>query len=168
MAGDGVEGAMDIDVLQNPTSKSKSRPSRGHEITTKTIKSTPFSYIHLELISSLPSTSTTSSTYPSKPTLDALTIRTYLTSALAQFLGLTGSAISIDILKISGLGCWIRVAREDLSPVLAAVGGWVGNANGGGGADGSERERVGWRVKGSGNWLSVLLAQRDEESIWND
>ncbi len=165
---------MDIEIAVNPrtktasvsqklTSKSKSSLSRGHEITTKTIKSTPFSYIHLELISSLPSPSNTSLPSLSKETLDALTIRTYLTSALAQFLGLTGSAISIDILKISGPRCWIRVAREDLSPVLAAVGGWVGNANG----DGGERERVGWRIKGNGNWLSVLLAQMDEEGIWN-
>lgn len=82
-----------------------------------------------------------------------------------QFLGLTGSAISIDILKVEGRECWVRVPREGLSPLIAAVGGWVGGS--GAGAGGME-ERVGWRVRGSGNWLSALLAQQDEARIWKD
>jgi len=56
--------------------------------------------------------------------------------------------------------CWIRVPREDLSPVLAAIGGWVG---------GTEDEgKVGWRVKGSGNWLSVLVGDKGKEDIWDE
>jgi ribonuclease P/MRP protein subunit POP8 len=66
----------------------------------------------------------------------------------------------VDILKVEATECWIRVPREDLSPVVAAVGGWIG---------GNETEgKVGWRIKGSGNWLSVLVGERGKESIWNE
>ncbi len=92
--------------------------------------------------------------------LDSLTVRSHIMSALTQFLGVTGSAISVDILKVEGTECWIRVPREDLSPILAALGGWVG---------GSETEgKVGWRTKGSGNWLSVLVGESGKESIWSE
>jgi len=99
-----------------PTSThQKQKTSKGHEITTKTIKTPPFSYACLELVSEI----------TSHITLDDLTVRAYITAALTQFLGLTGSAISVDILKVEGRECWIRVPREELSPLMAAVGGWV-------------------------------------------
>lgn len=91
--------------------------------------------------------------------LDDLTVRSYITAALTQFLGLTGSAISVDIMKVDGRECWIRVPREDLSPVMAAVGGWVGGNN--------EQEKVGWMVKASGNWLSSLVGNQGVEKIWS-
>ncbi|KAE9374516.1 hypothetical protein N431DRAFT_503352 [Stipitochalara longipes BDJ] len=123
---------------------------KGQEITTKTIKTPPFSYIHLQLISDSDRVKE----------LDSLTVRSHITAALTQFLGVTGSAIFVDILKVERTECWIRIPREDLSPVLAAVGGWVG---------GSEMEgKTGWRIKGSGNWLSILVGERGEESIWNE
>jgi ribonuclease P/MRP protein subunit POP8 len=90
--------------------------------------------------------------------LDDLTVRSYIMAALTQFLGLTGSAISLDILKVEGRECWIRVPREDLSPVMAAVGGWVGE---------SDEGKVGWRVKASGNWLSNLVGNQGNEKIWS-
>jgi len=141
----------DTSMADQPTSKRKHRKHlKGHEITTKTIKTPPFSYIHLQLISD-PDT---------MKDLDSLTVRSHITAALTQFLGVTGSAISVDILKVEGTECWIRVPREDLSPVLAALGGWIG---------GSETEgKVGWRIKGSGNWLSVLVGERGKESIWSE
>jgi ribonuclease P/MRP protein subunit POP8 len=138
-------------MAEQPASKRKSQKHlKGHEITTKTIKTPPFSYIRLQLISD-PDT---------MKDLDSLTVRSHIMSALTQFLGVTGSAISVDILKVEGTECWIRVPREDLSPILAALGGWVG---------GSETEgKVGWRTKGSGNWLSVLVGESGKESIWSE
>ena len=133
-----------------PTStQQKQKPSKGHEITTTTIKTPPFSYACLELISES----------MAAIRLDDLTVRAYITAALSRFLGLTGSAISVDILKVEGGECWIRVPREDLGAVTAAVGGWVG--------ENEEREKVGWRVKASGNWLSSLVGDQGIEKVWS-
>ena len=97
--------------------------------------------------------------------LDALSARTYLSSALSQFLGLTGTAIPIDILKIDpasstrdqnaqsntrGYDCvWVRVPREDAAAVVAALSSWIGG--GGGGAN------VAWRICATGNYLGALV-----------
>lgn len=124
------------------------KSTKGHEITTKTIKAPPFSYLYLELISES----------SSGIELDDLTVRSYIVAALAQFLGLTGSAISVDILKVEGRECWIRVPREDLSPVMAALGGWVGGND--------DQKNFGWKVKASGNWLSSLIGNQGAEKIW--
>ncbi|KAH7321439.1 hypothetical protein BKA65DRAFT_80697 [Rhexocercosporidium sp. MPI-PUGE-AT-0058] len=132
--------------------KSKQEPPpKGHDITFKTIKTPQFSYACLQLMSDSPPATSRQ--------LDALTVRSYVGSALSQFLGLTGSAVSIDILKVEGRETWIRVPREDLSLVLAAIGGWTGGLEGHG--------KVGWTVKASGNWLGVLVAQGEAGQIWN-
>jgi ribonuclease P/MRP protein subunit POP8 len=124
------------------------KATKSHEITSRTIKSPAFSYACLELISDP----------PSRVPLDDLTVRSYLTTAFTQFLGLTGSAISVDILKVEPKECWIRVPREDLSAVLAAVGGWIGR-----GENGVE---VAWRIRGGGNWLGSLVGERSAEKVW--
>ncbi|KAH8598011.1 hypothetical protein B0O99DRAFT_480537, partial [Bisporella sp. PMI_857] len=126
----------------------KQNTQKGYEIISKTLKTPPFSYACLELVTD-PSADDT--------VLDEITVRSHVISALTQFLGLTGAAISIDILKVEGKETWIRVPREDLSPFLAAVGGWVGG-------DGT----VGWKVKANGNWLSSLVGNSGLEKIWND
>jgi ribonuclease P/MRP protein subunit POP8 len=143
----------DTSIVDQPSTKRKHQKHlKGHEITTKTIKRPPFSYVHLQLISDTDSVKD----------LDSLTVRSYITAALTQFLGVTGAAISVDILKVEGTECWIRVPREDLSPVVAAVGGWVG------GPGHETAGKVGWKVKGSGNWLSVLVGGRSQAEIWNE
>lgn len=121
---------------------------RGHAITSKLIKAPAFSYICLQVISEL----------EKPPDLDLLTARSCITAAVTQFLGLTGSAISVDILKVDQKECWIRVPREDLSVAVAALGAWIGGTELGG--------RIGWRVKAVGNWLSVLLAQSSSQDLW--
>jgi len=132
------------DSTPTPSAKRKQKPSRGHEITSLTIKTPPFSYAYLEL----------QSTSPTPQSLDETTVSIYLTSALRQFLGLSGTAISVDILKVEGTQCWVRIPRGDLSVFVAAVGGWVGDG-------------VSWWVRGSGNWLSVLGGRKGEESVWS-
>lgn len=131
-----------------PQPKQGLRSNNTSVITSKTITTPPFSYICLELISDM----------AARIKADEITVRTYITSALTQFLGLTGSAISVDILKVQGKESWIRVPREDLSPVVAALGGWFGENETEGG--------VGWKVKASGNWLGVLIAEREAETLW--
>ena len=145
--GDHGESSITTDI-GSKRKASNLNTTKGHEISTRTIKQPQFAYAHLSLISDP----------PKDDSMDVITFRSHLTSALSQFLGFTGSAIAVDFLKIEGKDCWIRVPRQDLSAVVAAVGGWVG---------GSEDSQVGWRVKGSGNWLSTLIANRDIENIWN-
>ncbi|KAI9746534.1 MAG: hypothetical protein M1818_000247 [Claussenomyces sp. TS43310] len=122
--------------------------SKGHELSTRTIKAPAWSYACLEL----------ESDSLSKTTLDELVVRSYLTAALTQFLGLTGSAISVDILKVEEAECWIRVPRQDLSAVIAAVGGWIGGNN--------KDELFSWRVIGSGDWLGHLVGKKGIEKVW--
>lgn len=94
-----------------------------------TIRNPPWTYIHLSLISA----STT-------PQLDALTAHLHLRAALSQFLGLHGTAIPIDILKLNDNDVHVRVPREDASALVIAVGSWIGKAG------------EGWRVKHSACW----------------
>jgi ribonuclease P/MRP protein subunit POP8 len=142
--------AEDVSMTDVPSTKRKQKQPEGHEITTRTIKTPPFSYACLELISD----STTDNE------LDMITVRSHIMASLTQFLGLSGSAISVDILKVERKECWIRIPREDLTPVLAAVGGWIGGND----VDG----KVGWRVKARGNWLSSLVGNYGVEKIWTD
>ena len=102
-----------------------------------TVKRPTFTYLHLTLLSS----GSRSVDVP----IDILTARSYLTSALEQFLGMTGTAILIDFLKVEGRDVWIRVAREDGSQVVGALSQWAGKEGG-----------VAWRVKGRGEWLGSL------------
>ncbi|PGH01222.1 hypothetical protein AJ79_07993 [Helicocarpus griseus UAMH5409] len=119
-----------------------------------TSRNPPWSYLKLELISQ-PNTASSSNR------LDALTARTYLTSALSQFLGVSGTAISIDILKVEYKATgqdilWIRVPRDDTAAVLAAVSSWIG----GGGQSGVN---VSWRIRAKGNFLGALVGGTGRE-----
>lgn len=104
-----------------------------------TIRS-PHTYLHLVLLTSTPSSS-------SQPPLDLLTARTHLTSALSQYLGLTGTAIPIDFLKVEARSVWIRVPREDGVALVGALSQWVGKEG-----------DVSWRVKAKGEWLGSVVA----------
>ncbi|RDL35130.1 uncharacterized protein BP5553_07061 [Venustampulla echinocandica] len=152
MASINADASAAIDLVNSATGAlhNKMEKQRGHEITSKTIKAPPFSYACLEL---------KTEALPSSTDLDEVTVRSYITSALTQFLGITGSAISVDILKIEGAECWVRVPRQDLSPFIAAVGGWTGL---------TEDGNVGWRIKAKGNWLSSLVTQTAVGKVWSD
>ncbi|EEH46065.2 uncharacterized protein PADG_02215 [Paracoccidioides brasiliensis Pb18] len=129
-----------------------------------TSRKPPWSYLKLQLITqpSLPSSS------PSTP-LDEITARTYLTTALSQFLGISGTSISIDILKIENSTdnhstgqennnniVWIRVPRDDVAAVVAAVSSWIG--------DGSQvGSSVSWRIRAKGSFLGALIGGTGRE-----
>lgn len=103
-----------------------------------TIRNPPFTYLHL-------TSSTTSLPLSNSSPIDILTARAHLTSALSQFLGITGTAVPIDFLKVADRELWIRVPREDEAVVVGALSQWVGKDGG-----------VSWRVKGKGAWLGVV------------
>jgi ribonuclease P/MRP protein subunit POP8 len=106
---------------------------------TFTLRSAPYTYLHLSVIDVVQAVS--------RAPLDAVTARTYLTSALSQYLGLTGAAVPIDILKVTNPHIWIRVPKEDASAVVVAVGQWA-NAQLG----------VSLKVEARGEWLGGLVA----------
>ena len=110
-------------------------PASRRPLHTTTIRSLPYSYLRLSLITI---------SLRSDP-LDAITARKYLTSALQQFLGVTGTAIPIDILKVEDRDVWIRVPREDGNVVTEAMSGW-------------SNEIISWRVIGKSEWLGGLVA----------
>ncbi|KAI9041644.1 uncharacterized protein KD926_006542 [Aspergillus affinis] len=158
--------APDVDASTTKPSSTSSAP-----VTNFTARNPPWTYFKLQLIHQ-PGTSPSVQSAP----LDPLTARTYLTSALTQFLGLTGSTISIDILKttpsttpetpetqsfppqntntttITPKIAWIRVPSADAPAVTAALSSWIGG-NTGGGVVGS----VAWRVCAKGNYLGALV-----------
>lgn len=71
-------------------------------------------------------------------------------------MGMTGTAIPVDFLKIEERDVWIRVPREDASKVVGALSQWAGK-NG----------AVGWRVRGRGEWL-VSLAAGDGRKLFGE
>ncbi|KKA29046.1 hypothetical protein TD95_002201 [Thielaviopsis punctulata] len=123
-------------------------------IQTFTIRAPDYAYAHLELVS----TSSPASSCPSAP--DALQVRSLLSHALSRFLGAVGNAVHPDILRVTADGhAWVRVPRDDLPVLTAALAFWSGERDGA--AD------VTLRVRRAGNWLGCLVGQdAEEEKLW--
>ncbi|EHK27430.1 uncharacterized protein TRIVIDRAFT_34768 [Trichoderma virens Gv29-8] len=129
----------------------KTRLQKSHELLTCIIRTPPFSYIHLELLTNPPDAAVE---------LDNLQVKSYCTAALRQFLGLTGTAIPLDVLKVSGSECWIRVPREDLGSFAAALTAWKGTNDGG-------IESL-LRIKQCSDWLGAMVGSNGQEQLWNN
>lgn len=122
---------------------STSTSSATQPTTSFTLRNPPYTYFHL-----LTTTHTNGSTTASNPpSLDEITLRTHLTSALNQYLGITGTAIPIDIFKVETVTgeAWVRIPRGDESAVVAALSQWVGKGG------------VVVRILGRGSWLGGLI-----------
>lgn len=128
--------------------KEKSLP-KSHDILTCTVKNPPYSYAHLTLV--------TSSTQPES--LDELQVKSYCTNALRQFLGLTGQAMSLDILKVQGREAWVRIPRGDLGSFAAAITAYKGIVE-----DGVERVL---RLKQCSDYLGAMVGSDGQDRIWN-
>ena len=109
-----------------------------------TISKLPFVYMHLSLIRS--------SDHNDNRVLDPVTVRTYLTAALQQYLGLTGTAVPLDILKVHDNSAWIRLPTEDSRAVQGALSQWLGK-------DGD----VSWRVRAVGSSVTALSAGSSQD-----
>ncbi|KAI1765949.1 hypothetical protein GGR53DRAFT_488239 [Hypoxylon sp. FL1150] len=129
--------------MSSPTKAKKSR-----ELVTATIRAPRFSYAHLEVFST--------SADPGE--LDDLQVRSYCTSALKQFLGTTGVGIPLDILKVEGKDCWIRLPRDDLAAFSAAITAWQGSFQNG--------LHSSLRIKGCSDWLGALVGRDGEDKLW--
>ncbi|OAQ63489.1 hypothetical protein VFPPC_14670 [Pochonia chlamydosporia 170] len=126
---------------QKPSAKWGQETS--HVLRTQKISS-PFSYAHLELITD----------GPQEIHLDNLLVKSYCTAALKQFLGLTGQAVPIDILKAENRACWVRLPKEDLKSFSAAITAYNGVSEG--------DTRYILRMKRCSDWLGLLTDTEDE------
>lgn len=121
---------------------------KSQDLATCTIRTPPFSYAHLEIIRN-----------PAQVVdLDAIQVRSYCTAALKQFFGVSGQAISIDILKVDGADCWLRIPRDDLGVFAAALTAWQGSYE-----DGAQST---FRIKGCSDWLGSLVGRQGEQQLW--
>lgn len=132
----------------NSTQPPKPNP-KSHELLNVTIKSPPFSYAHLEAMRDEPGQNTT----------DNLQFRSYFSAALTQFLGTTGSAISIDILQVQGNECWVRVPRPDLGAFAAATTAWNGSQDQG--------VHTMLRLHQCSDWLGTMIGSGGQDTLWN-
>ncbi|KAJ5906516.1 uncharacterized protein N7473_003432 [Penicillium subrubescens] len=140
----------------SPTAPKRKAPDSTPGTINFTSRNPPWTYLKLQLIPQPDS--------PLLQPLDPLSARTYLSSALSQFLGVTGTAIPIDILKIENKGStsskpngvnkydcvWVRVPRDDGAAVVAAISSWIGGSGSDNGAA--------WRVCAKGNFLGALVS----------
>ncbi|TID19905.1 Mitochondrial escape protein 2 [Venturia nashicola] len=144
-----TDGTRSNSVHQTETRpRKRQKPNGSATYHTATLRSPRWTYFHLQLF-----TSSASSSNPTadEPTLDAITVRRYLSAALSRFLGQMGSAIPVDILKIDQQHVWIRVPSDDATAVHGAMSSWVSNQGGMGDGTG-----VRWILNGRDDWLVRL------------
>ncbi|KAF4452655.1 hypothetical protein F53441_4523 [Fusarium austroafricanum] len=125
---------------------------KSHDILTCTIKEPPFSYTHLELVTGVLSSS-------SSVTLDNLSLKSYCTAALRQFLGINGTAISIDILKVENNHAWVRIPQPDLGSFAAAIASWKGTNDNG--------QHVSLQLRQCSDWLGAMVGADGQDRLWN-
>lgn len=141
---------MDVDAQGDVSnlSTAKEKSQKCHELFTSTIRKPPYAYAHLEVVTEPPETEA----------VDEIQIRMYFTKALGQFLGVTGTAIPIDILKVQSKECWIRMPRQDLGPFTSAITAWTGESRGG--------TTTILQLRACGDWLGSLLGRTDQQNLW--
>lgn len=123
---------------------------KSHNLLTCTIKEPPFSYVHLQLVSL-----SNSSSFP----LDNLSLKSYCTTALRRCLGMVGTAISMDILKIDNDHAWVRIPRPDLGSFATAITAWQGTTDDG--------EQVSLQLRQCSDWLGAMVGADGQDRVWN-
>ncbi|KAK4110732.1 hypothetical protein N656DRAFT_799854 [Canariomyces notabilis] len=155
---------MDVDTdptttttIPIPITKPTNKPTKNRTLAQATLKNPPFAYAHLVV----PPIPTPSSHPQTTTTLDNLQVRSYLTSALRQFLGDTGAGMSIDILLVRDGSAWVRVPRADLASFAAAVTAFpgLGSSSAGGGP-------LQLQLRACGDWLGSLLGRDEQGELW--
>lgn len=134
----------------------KQRKSR--ELFNNTISRPPFAYAQIEVVHNQAPTDGGNSS--SVEVLDALQARSYCDAALKQFLGATGAAMPLDLLKLDESQFWVRLPREDLGLFAAALAAWSSVSRGG--------TATALRLKASGNWLGSLVGRSEQHTLWDD
>ncbi|ERT02358.1 hypothetical protein HMPREF1624_00656 [Sporothrix schenckii ATCC 58251] len=134
-------------------SKTKTaKESKTRELYSSTIGRPPFAYAQIEVVQNHQS-------QESQGPLDALQVRSYCDAALKQFLGATGAAMPLDLLKLDGNEFWVRLPREDMGLFAAALAAWSSVSRGG--------TATALRLRASGNWLGSLIGRSQQQALWN-
>ncbi|KAF1363813.1 hypothetical protein EJ07DRAFT_100938 [Lizonia empirigonia] len=123
---------------QNPTStadtkKRKRKEKESHVLHQTTFRRPTWSYFHLALITTGTAAAQSSTFTASSETqdIDALTVSALLLQPLTAYLGITGSAVPIDILHTVGCSAYVRMPRQDARAFRAALSGWIGGCDAG-------------------------------------
>ncbi|GAM83663.1 hypothetical protein ANO11243_016510 [Dothideomycetidae sp. 11243] len=115
----------DGNALDDHTNKRKvAKPST--VISQSTLRKPEWAYVYLRFVSPAALVTSTDEKHESD-SIDDITVYMHIQSALKGFLGMHGTAMSVDLLKVDGRSLWVRVPREDVNAFVAAVGGWVGS-----------------------------------------
>ncbi|CAG9943201.1 unnamed protein product [Clonostachys rosea f. rosea IK726] len=126
----------------------KPRLEKSHDLLTCTVKNPQFSYALLELV-----------TDNEDAELDNLQVQSYCNTALRQFLGITGAAIPIDVLKVQGKECWVRVPQPELGAFAAGITAWRGTIE-----DGAQNIL---RLKQCSDYLGSMVGGYSQDTLWN-
>ncbi|KAK6541517.1 hypothetical protein TWF694_007324 [Orbilia ellipsospora] len=128
---------MDVDGPSKPQRKLQPRSPEQRF----TIRKPEWQYLHLRMTFDPPHPPDhTSPSYPP----DLLTWKTHLSTALNQFLGISGTAIPIDFLHSDVSEVYLRIPREDAPRFMAGITGW---------GEDIEGRTVGFRVLKSAEFL---------------
>ena len=120
-------------VLRNdPDANNQLSPSHIHS---HTLRRPQWTYFHLCVLR----------TDGNSPSLDIITTRQNINSALSRFLGFMGTTIDVDILKLEGEEVWVRVPRDMAKAFHEAMSGWT--------SAGGQTKYV---IKGRDDWLVKL------------
>ncbi|KAJ4990661.1 hypothetical protein SVAN01_03892 [Stagonosporopsis vannaccii] len=157
---------------QNPSTSSrelkqrKRKEKETHMLHQTTFRKPSWSYFHLTLVT--PGTAANPPlAFPavSGPRdIDALTVSSLLLQPLNTYLGITGSAVPVDILHTQGRNAYVRIPRQDARAFRAGLSGWIGGCDAGSvpGVVEGGRVSVAWRVIAEGGSLSLLRGVGDE------
>ena len=125
-------------ITQHPINLRQRHPNGAHVSKQRTLQANEFHYLHLTLVTS----------HAATVAMDEATAVLDIQAALRRYLGLTGAAIPIDILKIDKESVWVRIPHADAQMVTSALGSWTG---------GTQSERRMWKIEASSEWLLDVI-----------
>ncbi|KAF3041544.1 hypothetical protein E8E12_006861 [Didymella heteroderae] len=146
--------------------KRKRKEKESHVLHQTTFRKPTWSYFHLTIIT--PGTASQTPSASAAPSdsrnVDALTVSTLLMQPLTAYLGITGSAVPIDILHTQGRNTYVRIPRQDARAFRAGLSNWIGSCDAGSvpGVKEGGRVNVAWRVIAEGGSLGLLRGAGEE------
>ncbi|KAH6642553.1 hypothetical protein C7974DRAFT_104383 [Boeremia exigua] len=165
MADAPTANTKDPSTSQN-AKKRKRKEKETHILHQTTFRKPTWSYFHLALVT--PGTAaqppSASAASPDPRDIDTLTVSALLLHPLTAYLGVTGSAVPIDILHTQGRSAFVRIPRQDARAFRAGLSGWIGGCDAASvpGVQEGGRVSVAWRVVAEGGSLGLIRGSGEE------